>query len=212
MSKLSNIEYQYVNFGPYLMKLKLPNYIIQELKTHGKRAKQDYSPKLAGHLDHQFLYPRPFQQWFYNEIQPIIQTYRKGHCEYHNLEELNVEMSADDLWVNFMKPGDFNPYHTHGGDYSFVIFVDVPKAIEKEMEKFKGTSGKPGSLTFEYTQQARPRWSTTGHNVHPKTGDMYIFPALLGHWVAPFKSKVTRISVSGNLTITNKHTFPPNYF
>ena len=28
---------------------------------------------------------------------------------------------------------------------------------------------------------------------------MFIFPAWLKHWVAPFKSDVTRISVSGNV-------------
>jgi hypothetical protein len=28
---------------------------------------------------------------------------------------------------------------------------------------------------------------------------MYIFPAWLKHWVYPFKSKCTRISVSGNV-------------
>ena len=66
MSKLSNVKYEYVNFGPYLMKTVLPDYIIKELKTHGKKTKQDYGDKLAGHLDHQFLYPPPFQKWFYN--------------------------------------------------------------------------------------------------------------------------------------------------
>ena len=33
----------------------------------------------------------------------------------------------------------------------------------------------------------------------PEEGDMFIFPAWLKHWVAPFKSKCTRISVSGNV-------------
>ena len=42
-----------------------------------------------------------------------------------------------------MKAGDFNPLHTHGGDYSFVVFLDVPKQLEKEQEEFKGTSAKP---------------------------------------------------------------------
>ena len=41
-----------------------------------------------------------------------------------------------------MKAGDFNPLHTHGGDYSFVLFLDVPKQLEKEQEDFKGTSTK----------------------------------------------------------------------
>ena len=33
----------------------------------------------------------------------------------------------------------------------------------------------------------------------PEVGDMYIFPAWLKHYVSPFKSDCTRISVSGNI-------------
>ena len=62
-----------------------------------------------------------------------------------------------------MKPGDFNPLHTHGGDYSFVAFVDVPKP-EKEQKEYEGTSmpSNQSTLMFEFTQQARPSWATTG--------------------------------------------------
>ena len=35
-----------------------------------------------------------------------------------------------------------------------------------------------------------------------------MFPAMLQHWVCPFKSKVTRISVSGNLRILNRDKLP----
>ena len=42
--------------------------------------------------------------------------------------------------------------------------------------------------------------------------DIYIFPELLQHTVVPYKSDVTRISVSGNLKATNLHTFPARYF
>ena len=65
---------------------------------------------------------------------------------------------------------------------------------------------------FEYGLQARPRWATTGTAIKPQTGDMFMFPALLQHWVCPFKSKVTRISVSGNLRIINKENLPRDYF
>ena len=111
-----------------------------------------------------------------------------------------------------MQPGDFNPMHTHGGDYSFVLFLDVPKQLKKEQENYKGTSAKPGSLMFEFTQQAKPRYATTGTAVLPQTGDFYMFPALLQHWVCPFKSKVTRISVSGNMRILNRDKLPHDYF
>ena len=212
MSKIEKVDHSHINWGPYVMKTKVPDYIIKKLKTEGKKAKTSYNHSLAGHLDHQFLYPPKVQQWFYTEIHPIIQAYRNGHCKYHGIEELNVNFTADDLWVNYMQPGDFNPVHTHGGDYSFVLFLEVPKQLKKEQEKFEGTSVKPGALQFEYTQQARPRWATTGSTIKPETGDMFIFPALLQHWVCPFKSKVTRISVSGNLRILNRDKLPHDYF
>ena len=212
MSKIEKVDYGHINWGPYVMKTKVPNYILKKLLSEGKKTKQSYNAHLAGHLDNQFLYSPKIQQWFYNEIHPIIQSYRNGHCKFHGIEELNVELRADDLWVNYMQPGDFNPKHTHGADYSFVLFLDVPKQLQKEQENFKGTSAKPGSLMFEFTQQAKPRWATTGTSIRPKTGDMFIFPALLQHWVCPFKSKVTRISVSGNLRILNRDKLPNDYF
>jgi len=212
MSKLKQVDYGHMNWGPYVLKTKVPDYIIKKLKTEGKKAKEYYNHSLAGHLDNQFLYPPKVQKWFYDEIHPIIQAYRNGHCKFHGIEELNVDLQADDLWVNYMKEGDFNPMHTHGADYSFVLFLDVPKQLKKEQEEFKGTSAKPGQLMFEYTQQARPRWATTGTSISPETGDFFMFPALLQHWVAPFKSKVTRISVSGNLRILNRDKLPHDYF
>ena len=212
MSKITNVQSTYINWGPYVMKTKMPDYIVKKLKTEGKKTKENYNYKLAGHLDNQYKYPANVQKWFYEEIQPIVQAYRNGHCKFHGIEELTVELSADDLWVNYMKAGDFNPIHTHGGDYSFVLFLDIPKQLKKEQEEFEGTSAKPGSLMFEYTQQARPRYATSGTAIVPETGDFFMFPAMLQHWVCPFKSKVTRISVSGNLRIVNWDKLPKDYF
>jgi len=212
MSKLKNIECTYTNWGPYLMKTKMPDYIIKRLKAEGLKCKTSYNKHLAGHLNNQFLYPKAVQMWFYNEITPVLEAYRHGHCQFHGVENLRVELEPSDLWVNYMKAGDFNPLHTHGSDYSFVLFLDIPKALEKEQKQFEGTAAKPGALMFEYTQQARPRWATTGTTICPTTGDFYMFPALLQHWVAPFKSKVTRTSVSGNISLLNKDKLPNNYF
>jgi hypothetical protein len=44
----------------------------------------------------------------------------------------------------------------------------------------------------------------------PKEGDLYMFPAQLRHFVLPFKSDVTRISVSGNILF--KQDSRVNYF
>ena len=123
-----------------------------------------------------------------------------------------VKIGYDDLWINFMQPGDFNPVHTHNGDYSFVVFVDIPKSLKKEQDTFEGTSAVPGALQFEYGVQARPPWATTGHAIIPETGQMIMFPALMQHWVVPYKTNCTRVTVSGNLRIMNRHELPPNYF
>ena len=190
----------------------MPDYITKKLLRECKKAKDSYNHALAGHLDHQYLYSKKVQEWFYKEIEPVVTSYRHQHCKFHGIEDLSVELKFDDLWVNYMQAGDFNPKHTHGGDYSFVLFLDVPKKLEQEQKKFEGTAAKPGTLLFEYTQQAKPRWATTGAVVYPKRGDFYMFPAMLAHWVAPFKSKVTRISVSGNMRFENKDKLPHDYF
>ena len=63
MSKIKQVDYNHINWGPYVMKTKVPDYIIKKLKTEGKKAKTSYNHALAGHLDHQFLYPQNIQQW-----------------------------------------------------------------------------------------------------------------------------------------------------
>ena len=207
-----NNSMQHFNWGPCVGITQVNDNIIKKLHEEGKKELQSYNYSLAGHLKSQFKYNQDTTDWFYEEISPILNQYRELHLWYHDMPKRRIETTYDDLWVNFMKAGDFNPIHTHGGDYSFVVFVDVPKKLEKEIKEFEGTGSRPASLLFEYGTQARPRWATTGWSVTPKTGDMYIFPALLQHWVHPFKTKCTRVSVSGNLRVTNRHELPPNYF
>ena len=206
------VEYSNIPFGPYVMRTKIPEDMRKRLLTDGKKQLKSYHKKLAGHLDSQLKYNDETTGWFYQQSSPIWQAYREGWSNWTGHPNEPVELNAHDLWVNFMKPGDFNPVHTHGGDYSFVIFLDVPKKLIEEQDAFEGTSSKPGSLMFEFTQQAKPKWAMTGQAFRPSTGDMVIFPALLQHWVLPFKSKCTRVSVSGNLEIVNRQNLSNDFF
>ena len=206
------IDYFYYHWGPYLFRTQPKKYIIDRLKVDGKKSKKSYNDSLAGHLKTQLAYSKETQQWFNNEMIPTLSAYRKGHCEYHGLENFEVEYDLIDMWINYMKPGDFNPSHTHAEDLSFVIFLDVPKELDKERQDFVGTSTAPGSLCFNYGTQSKPTWARTGVHIVPMERGMYIFPSLLEHTVVPFKSDVTRISVSGNFRITNRDTLPDNYY
>lgn len=208
------VDFWYYHFGPYLFRTDTPQHIIDRLKIDGKKTKFKYNHELAGHLDHQYAYPTETRKWFTKEICEIMDTYLGGSMQFHGTgsPEVFPKLDLESLWVNYMKPGDFNPVHTHSFDYSFVIFLDVPSELEQEMDDFEGTAQKPGQIIFKYgqTQGYQNQWATTNLNMVPKTGDMYIFPAQLEHMVVPFKSDVTRISVSGNYRIANREEVSPN--
>jgi hypothetical protein len=50
MSKITNVKSTHINWGPYVMKTKVPDYIIKKLKTEGIKTKESYNHALAGHL------------------------------------------------------------------------------------------------------------------------------------------------------------------
>ena len=46
-------------------------------------------------------------------------------------------MKPQQVWVNHMTIGDFNPPHIHHGDITFVLFVDVIRSNTKNI-KYSG--------------------------------------------------------------------------
>ena len=55
MSKIKQVDYKNVNWGPFVMRTKAPKYIIKKLLSEGKKAKKNFNYSLAGHLNHQYL-------------------------------------------------------------------------------------------------------------------------------------------------------------
>ena len=199
MTDTMNIKTTYVHWGPYVMKTSLPKHIINKLKTEGKKAKESYSHKLAGHLDQQYLYPADVQRWFYDNMTPYIRAYRDGHCKYHNLENLKVELNADDLWVNYMKAGDFNPPHVHNHcTFSSVLYTSVPEILKEERKQYKGTLKGGGAGAISFLNGEMVEHSRSMQTVFPEEGDFFMFPSDLTHVVWPFKSDCERISVAAN--------------
>tara|TARA_B100000085_G_C18181637_1_gene365821 strand:- start:76 stop:543 length:468 start_codon:yes stop_codon:yes gene_type:complete len=111
--------------------------------------------------------------------------------------EKKPEYILSALWINYQKANEFNPPHDHDGKLSFVTYLQIPKELKKENQEYKGKSCGPGGIQFIYGNG--PRDCITYMSFFPEEGDMFIFPAWLKHWVAPFKSDCTRISVSGNV-------------
>ncbi len=196
----NTVQFNYFHWGPFLMHTHLLEeeckIILEEGARCRKDKKLDFRHKLAGHLKEEYILNDPLK--IAKILKKYFEAYTIGYNQWRGEAFLKPNFQLKALWINYMKAGEFNPPHDHSGDLSFVIYPAVPQEIIDECKAFKGTMRGPGGISWTYGDGDRTCISVV-HQL-PTTGDMYIFPALLKHWVFPFKSNVERISVSGNVS------------
>ena len=179
------INIEIFNWGPCVVKCKIKPEFAKLLLDEAKSNKDDYRTKLAGQIDVETGY-----------------TYKK-----------RPECIMSAMWINYQRENEFNPPHDHDGKLSFVIYLKIPEELKKENASYNGKSCGPGGIQFLYGEG--PREAVTYMSYFPEELDMFIFPAWLKHWVSPFRSKCTRISVSGNIhdsaPLNNIVNFGPEY-
>ena len=193
------VTYNVLNWGPCVVQVKVSDDFKNKLLLGAEfaRAKKlDYTDKLAGIIKEEYAYEK--KEDYLPEVAQCLGIYDVAFQRWKSDPyEKKPEYMLTALWVNYMKQHEYNPPHDHSDQLSFVIFLKVPEEIKKEQKEYKGKSGGPGSLSFLYGEGNRQ--AITYQSVHPNEGDMFIFPAWMKHYVAPFYSDVTRISVSGNV-------------
>ena len=193
----------FFHWGPFVANYKLSDNFCNTLKEKGDMRKEQklYANKsLAGHFNTEYYFNDDDIQWFVNNTQHIFTDYFEGRKAYDGSKDnIDVKIKLTPMWINYMKAGDFNPIHTHTGDLSFVLFLDVPSELKTENmeERNNDKHGGPGALTFIHGDITD--YSISCNTIFPEKGDMFVFPARVRHMVYPFKSKVERVSVSGNL-------------
>ena len=193
------IKYGILTWGPCVVQLKITEDFRKKLLSEAEQSKQEalkFNHKLAGVIKEEYTYRN--KEMFLPEISQVLGVYDQAYQKFKNKPyEQKPEYLLNTLWINYMKKNEYNPPHDHADNLSFVIFLDVPEEIQKEQKEYKGQSAGPGSLMFLYGEGNRQ--AITYQGVHPTNGDMFIFPAWVKHYVAPFYSDVTRITVSGNI-------------
>ena len=197
MTSKKEITYKILRWGPCVIHFKISDEFKNGLLAEAEKSTTSYGHRLAGHIKKEVRISADKFEKNFNEIFTI---YDPALCNWLNKNQ-KIEYIITDLWCNFQKAGEFNPPHDHGGLLSFVIYLKVPKAIKeecKEHEKTKSSAG-PGAVAFFIGDSDRKN-SVTNNSFFPEEGDIFVFPAWLKHWVYPFKSDVTRVSVSGNIT------------
>ena len=193
---MNQIKYGILHWGPCIVKTQVDQATLDLLLSEGAVSKEDASPELAGVLKNQFHYRD--KNKFQNFMEDTFNLYNAAMKQWK--ETTNKTPSTfflEKIWINYQGPNEFNPPHSHGGALSFVIFAKIPMELRVENQNYKGLSAGPGGITFLYGDTEDR--CITNHSVFPEVGDMYIFPAWVKHWVYPFKSDCTRISISGNV-------------
>jgi len=209
---MMDIDFETPRWGPFLMKTQVTNDFCDEMLVRAKKCRTDWNKRLAGHLDTQLKFDDTDKRFFFDSLYPYFNKYIEEEQNYFYVANEKflpgtIELRPMSLWVNFMKPGDFNPPHFHDGDYSFVLYIDIPKELEIECKNYNGRGGMPGSILFRTSGSPGLSLNNfkalTQHIYTPKKRDFFIFSAHTEHMVYPYKSDCQRVSISGNLEIVN---------
>ena len=188
-------DYNFYYWGPLLFKIKVQQADLKKCLELCSKKSSGVDETLAGVIKHQhYISPTHYVKIIDPYLGPFGQAYRNWYGKTIN------QVSILTTWVNFMRAGEFNPPHIHTNcDVSSVLFVKIPEELKEENKSFTGRGGGPGSLSFSYGE-SQPH-TISYRSFFPEEGDLFIFPATLTHFVAPFLSKGERISMSANFKL-----------
>jgi len=188
--------YNFFYWGPLLFKIKLrPDDLKACAKLCSKKSSL-VNDELAGFIEHEHY---TSSHKYYKIINPYLDPFRHGYEQWYGTS-LTKQIIMLRAWVNFMVAGECNPPHIHSEcDFSSVLFIQIPEKLKEENKKFVGHGGGPGTISFYYG--ANQPHSIAQMDFFPEEGDLFIFPAPLTHFVAPFMSEGERISMSANFRL-----------
>ena len=191
-------------FGPSIYLGTIDEKYIVEMEQAIEKSRmspEEYDARatLAGRIEEQL------------QILPHVSEACLGHIYSHAhqyMESCGGEPAAvlpdteiDALWTNIQRYMETNPWHSHGGLFSFVIFInnelDREETINNKYDSARGTN-LAGHLEFRFGEDAF--WNWNSYQLWPERGGIVMFPNWLHHYVHPHydKDKV-RISVAGNI-------------
>ena len=196
MKEKKEISYQILRWGPCVISFKAEKEFVDKLLDEAKGSQESYGDRLAGHLKKEVKLNATNYKKYFDQMFAVYEHALQGWNQKKGFSQCVVS----DLWCNFQKANEFNPPHDHTGTLSFVIYLKVPEIMRTECEAHQKvkTGAGPGCISF-FLADSDQKNSVTQNSFLPMAGDCFIFPAWLKHWVYPFRSDCTRISVSGNV-------------
>jgi len=206
----------------YYVRTKVPEDILEKINEdvdfilENKSNLKKWNEYLAGNIEEEYKLSTKSSHL----IEDFSIEVAKGYFQVIEDEQLNpvkksdhdidffekeVNYELESLWINLQKKYEFNPRHSHIGDYSFVIWIRIPYDLTDELnhKNCKNSNESLNSL-FEFQFISPDGEMETLPLFIDKTweGTMVMFPSWLNHSVYPFyTSDDYRISISGNIKV-----------
>ena len=185
------------------------DFLWERIEDGEKGIVKDVKDKLAGNISRSSEIIDDEDGYFFNQVLwPQVEMYREmnnGNDPVGVPVNAEIELYIHDLWVNHQYQTEFNPYHFHGGMYSFVIWMKIPTDWREQnklpfLDGMKADDKKASIFEFEYLDMLG-NIKHYGYRLDSSMeGRMLFFPARLMHTVYPFYNcDEDRISIAGNL-------------
>lgn len=211
------MENEIIRFGTQIIKYSVDDNLINKLLESSKKQTIPYNELLVANIEKELGFDVEDKKYFYPKILPFLKNYIEKFIS-PNEPDIDFDIEIRDMWVNFQKAGEYNPPHIHPGHLSFVLYLQMPEEIKSE--KNIAFSKPHGSISFTHLEYPKirgvlsnielqidnavlPKWF---YNHLPNTGDMFVFPSYINHFVESFDTpNVERISVAGNAFLKGKY-------
>lgn len=206
------------NFSPTILQFEVPEEFITLVNNAGDAVlgdeslskKFDFSDNLVGKVSKEVKIP----VYDKKESKFLSDTLKKGCLTYlEHMEDSNraygwtkmskgIKPTIDNIhlaqsWIVSQYKHEYNPWHTHSGNFSGVIYLKIPEGMNEVYEKeFRDHYPASGLIEFMYGEKSDFR--SDNLKFIPEVGMMLIFPSWLKHSVYPFHCDGERRSMSFN--------------
>ena len=194
-------------FGPSIVKLKMPENLVNKLNTYvdkiisdkKKSLELDHGAQLAGMVTQEFTLEENFMKeagWG-NFLTLACGKWIELACS-TKISKFQILSS----WIVRQFKNEYNPTHYHGGHISGVGYLKVPNNIgsTKQGNKKKNLNG-----CLQLIHGSKMFMSESIYTAKPAVGDFYLFPNYLMHSVFPFTdTNEERRSVSFNAKVDDQ--------
>ena len=204
-------------FSPTIMEAEVPQKFIdiinntgdEVLKDDGLSKKFDFSDNLVGKVHKEVSIPVPendkgyclsiLRQSCVRYLRQMVELGRaydwKKKAGGREPSEENIMLSQS--WIVSQYKHEYNPVHTHSGNFSGVIYLKLPDDMENHFNE-ETKDHYPASGLIEFSHGEKQDFKSDTLMFKPTVGQMLVFPNWLKHSVYPFYCEGERRSMSFN--------------